>query len=78
MIIAILIYVASALIIWNWFRRAYSANGIWSNLDAGLPDVLWTFFPVANTVYAIMSLFMSPLLKEDNNKVFNKFFRVWK
>ena len=55
-IFALLIYAASAYQLHNFFRVVYSKGGRFEGLNAGVSEVVMTFFPVINTIWALCSL----------------------
>lgn len=54
-ILAILIYGASAYQLHNFFRVVYSKGGRFEGLNAGVSEVVMTFLPVINTIWALCS-----------------------
>lgn len=61
LIICIIIYILSVLKNRDFIQKAhYHKEGIWNKLIPSYPDLLFTFIPVSNTIFAIGLLFLSP------------------
>jgi hypothetical protein len=73
-IVIIVIYLASAWKVWDWFKKAYSNNGIMSYMvKFSLIEFILCVLPIVNSVFAIVHLFIPPYKRN-----YNKFFRVKK
>lgn len=75
-IISVVVYVLSILYVRKWIRKAHSKGGKWQMLDITETDVLFTIFPVVNTILAFTMLFKSPYENKDSQENINKFFGV--
>jgi hypothetical protein len=78
MIWIIAIYLLSILRSYFWFKNAYSKGGTWSHTNADLGSLLFTFCPLANTLFSIITTFDSVSGKEDGGLNLNGLFRVKK
>lgn len=73
------VYLLSAILAWRYVKLVYSKRGIWSTLNPGLPEVLFMFIPVFNTVFCFYGwLLHYPIRKTAPKRDFNKFFNVKK
>jgi len=79
-LILIAVYIASAIILYRWVQKAFSKEGLYSIIEPDFIEILYVFFPVANTVFAIFSFFESPYKEKEYKtpKSYNKFFRIKK
>jgi hypothetical protein len=74
-LIVLVIYIVSVLRTRKWIQKAHSERGIWSRFAPDSRDGYMVLFPLLNTVFAIMMIFMSPLC--DRKTIdWNKFFNV--
>lgn len=73
LIICIIIYVLSVLKTRDFIQKAhYHKEGIWNKLIPSYPDLLFTFMPVSNTIFAIGLLFLSFYKKDSKLNKTNK------
>jgi hypothetical protein len=82
------IYLLSAYGLYKWNQKAYSKNGYWENDNIKMPEFIFMFFPIINTILFITSLFVSPFKKEykplkikykrDYTIFLNNFFKIQK
>lgn len=73
-------YLLSVYLVLRYFKIACSKEGIWSHLDVGLTEVLWTITPIMNTIFWMVAYLHSPP-KEKYKKIktdYNKFFKIKK
>jgi len=74
------IYIISAIRVYRWTRKAYSIGGRFQVSEINADMLYLTFFPLANTIAACITLFENPLAEPKKSKKFNynRFFRIKK
>jgi len=85
-VIAIVIYLTSALSLWNYFRIVHGRDGAWSHSTPDTADVFVTLIPVVNTAFSFLFWTSSPrrdgrgfyLNFNKINKIITKLFCVKK
>jgi len=75
MIIAITIYIVSAISMWRYVNLAFSKNGRWENLKTGLMEIAIVFTPIFNTISNLLWLIAPPHKREFD---FSNFFKIKK
>lgn len=64
----ITIYTLSAWYAWWWIRMAYyHPEGIWNGAEPNLEDYWFTFFPLVNTAFSFVTLYISSKDKPKSN-----------
>jgi len=61
LLIVLVVYIVSVLRARKWLQKAHSESGIYSGLTPNGGDVFIVLFPLLNTVFAIMMIFLPPL-----------------
>ena len=72
----ILIYLLSVLKMYTYFKNSFSKGGQWSNQDADFMCVVFTFMPIANTVFMLIEIGNDGT--DNPNTRFNRLFNVKK
>ena len=73
----IVIYLLSAIRVYEFLKKCYTSKGRWSSLDPDFNDIFMLFCPIINTLFFLISLIMSPYREEyQNNDWIKKFFNI--
>jgi hypothetical protein len=74
------IYLISVLRMRRWIRISHSELGQWHGGDVDGVEIVATFIPIFNTIFAIKSLFDSPYSEKYRNnkgtKIINKIYGI--
>jgi hypothetical protein len=83
--ISILIYIISAISMWNWIRIAYSSKGVYYNINPDVWCIIFTLFPILNTIGALSNIGTTPYRMQHRptrrrirTVFYNKFFKIRK
>jgi len=77
LILVLVIYIVSVLRTRKWIQKAHSEHGIYSRFAPNSLDGYMVLFPLLNTVFAIMLIFISPL-RDRETIDWGKFFNIKK
>lgn len=76
-IIGISVYLLSVYLLWRYYKIACSEGGIWSTLSPNLGSVIFIFLPIFNTI-GVITWYLMGSPKKDNQRNYNKFFKIKK